>query len=557
MVTASVPPRDGAASKRAAAALVALVALLNGVVALALPVIVRFGARPNLLGTALPFGLHHWGRLLTPLFGLLLVYLAYHLRRRRRVAWWATIVAASFTSLAHLTKGDAAPLVLGPALLAGMLVYARPVFTVHSDPWTVAQGAALGAGIFAVAFAYGIVGFSYLDRRDFGITFSTPDAVRRTTRQFALVGNADLHPRTRHARWFLDSLDAVTFTSLGLVALSVGLPLRNRYRVQPRDRADVAALLERWGGTSLDAFKLWPGKAYLFTPGRDAVVAYGVSSGTAVSLGNPAGEPASIPAVIEQFVALCRDNAWSPAFHQVPPDLLPLYRRSGLRVLKIGEEASVPLARFATETAHHKSFRNIQRRFEREGAQLVREEPPLRPELLRELRAVSDSWLTLPGRRERGFTLGQWTEQHPREDVVYVVRTNEGEAIAFVNLVPSYRAGEATIDLMRHRAQVPNGTMDYLFLQLLQDLHARGFEWFSLGMAPFAGVGEEPDASLEERAIRELFERLNRFFSYRGLRAYKAKFEPEWEARYLAYAGGPIGLARTTLALTRLTETGD
>ncbi|MBX7111687.1 MAG: phosphatidylglycerol lysyltransferase domain-containing protein [Dehalococcoidia bacterium] len=544
-------------SRRVAAVVVALAALSNGVVAVALPVIVRFGARPNLLGTVLPFGLHHWGRLLTPLFGLLLIYLAYHLWRRRRVAWWATLVAAGMAALAHLTKGDAIPLALGPLLLAAMLLYARPVFTVHSDPWTVAQGLLLAAGIFVVAFAYGVAGFYYLDRRDFGITFSTGDAVRRSVRQFALLGNTDLHPRTRHARWFLDSLDVVTLASGALVALSIGLPLRNRYRVRPRDREDVRALLERHGGTSLDYFKLWPGKTYFFTHERDAAIAYGVNSGCAVSLGDPVGESSQLEAAIEQFVALCRDNAWSPAFHQVPPRLLSTYRRCGLRVLKIGEEASVPLDAFASDTARNKSFRTIQRRFEREGSTCTREEPPLSPGLIHELRTVSDSWLSLPGRRERGFTLGRWDEQRLRDDVVYVVRSREGEALAFANLVPSYRAGEATIDLMRHRAQVMNGTMDFLFLAIMTDLQARGFEWFSLGMAPFAGIGEEPDASLEERAIHELFERLNRFFSYRGLRAYKSKFEPQWEGRYLAYAGGPLGLGRTTLALTRLTEAGD
>jgi phosphatidylglycerol lysyltransferase len=75
-----------------------------------------------------------------------------------------------------------------------------------------------------------------------------------------------------------------------------------------------------------------------------------------------------------------------------------------------------------------------------------------------------------------------------------------------------------------------------------------------MGMAPFAGIGDEPGASLEERAIHELYQRLNRFFSYKGLRSFKAKYEPEWEGRYLAYGGGPLGLARTTVALTRLTE---
>jgi phosphatidylglycerol lysyltransferase len=123
-----------------------------------------------------------------------------------------------------------------------------------------------------------------------------------------------------------------------------------------------------------------------------------------------------------------------------------------------------------------------------------------------------------------------------------------------VNLVPDYHPGEATPDLMRHYPDVLNGTMDFLFAEMMLDLHGRGVESFSLGMAPFAGVGEDPNASLRERAIHELTERLNRFFSYRGLRAYKAKFEPRWEPRYLVFGGGIVGLVRTTVALTQLSE---
>jgi phosphatidylglycerol lysyltransferase len=77
-----------------------------------------------------------------------------------------------------------------------------------------------------------------------------------------------------------------------------------------------------------------------------------------------------------------------------------------------------------------------------------------------------------------------------------------------------------------------------------------------LGLAPLAGIGDRPGAPLEERALNQLSERLTRFFSYKGLRFYKAKFDPDWEERFLAYRGGPAGLARVGLALTRVTEEG-
>lgn len=530
-----------------------LLALANGLLALGLSPALRLPRRPSILGDALPFGLHHWGHPLSSAFGMLLVYLAYHLARRRRVAWWLAVGAAAVALIGHLLKQGTAPLAVGPALLLVLLLISRPQFTVRSEPWSVAQGVVLAAGIALVAFAYGVVGFEYLDQRDFGFDFSLAQAVRHTLRQMLLLGNPDLHPGTRYAQWFLYSLDATTFVSASLIAFTLALPIRYRHRTLPHERAEIRALLEEFGGSSLDAFKYWPDKAFLFDRSRRGAIAYGVAAGCAVALGNPVGEPAAAEAALDDFLSLCGDNGWTPAFHQVTPAMLPTYRDRGLQVLKVGEEASVDLERFAGQTVSQKWFRYLRRRFEREGHVLERVEPPLSMHLMDELEKISDGWLTVPGRRERGFTLGQWSREYVRSSPVYVVRRNDGVATAFANVVPSYRPGEATVDLMRHLPDVVNGTMDFLFMEMMLDLHARGFRWFSEGLAPFAGVGESPDSSIQERTVHELSERLNRLFSYRGLRAYKEKFEPEWEDRYLIYSGGPIGLARVSFALARLT----
>jgi phosphatidylglycerol lysyltransferase len=174
--------------------------------------------------------------------------------------------------------------------------------------------------------------------------------------------------------------------------------------------------------------------------------------------------------------------------------------------------------------------------------------------LLNEVEEVSEEWLSLPGRRERGFTLGSFDRGYLRETPLFVLRDPGERALAFANEVPSYRKGEATIDMMRHRLEMPNGTMDYLLTKLMLDLREKGHDRFDLGLAPLAGIGDRPGAPLEERTLNQLSERLTRFFSYKGLRFYKAKFDPDWEERFLAYRGGPAGLARVGLALTRVTE---
>ena len=185
---------------------------------------------------------------------------------------------------------------------------------------------------------------------------------------------------------------------------------------------------------------------------------------------------------------------------------------------------------------------------------MVESDPPHNPSLLDQAEAVSREWLSLPGRRERGFSLGQFDKEALKEQIIYALEDRDGKIIAFVNEAKSYRQGEVSADMMRHRVTVPNGSMDYLFAKLLLRLKEKGFKRFNLGLAALSGVGDKPGATLEERACHQIYEHLNRFFSYKGLRKYKEKFDADWEESFLVYEGGPPGLVRTALALARATE---
>ena len=71
-------------------------------------------------------------------------------------------------------------------------------------------------------------------------------------------------------------------------------------------------------------------------------------------------------------------------------------------------------------------------------------------------------------------------------------------------------------------------------------------------VAPFASIGQRPDATLTEKAVNQIFERLDWFLHSKGLRQYKLKFEPRWEDTFVAYQGGPVGLIRIGLTVNRI-----
>jgi phosphatidylglycerol lysyltransferase len=252
---------------------------------------------------------------------------------------------------------------------------------------------------------------------------------------------------------------------------------------------------------------------------------------------------------------MCRENGWAAAFYQTLPDFVPIYRSLRLKKLKIGDAAMVDLSDFSLQGKSKRELRSKVRQLEAMGIHTREFQPPVPDDVITQLKAVSDQWLQIPGRRERSFTLGQFDSDYLRSKPVFVVLDGAGTLLAFINLI-SVDSTEITGDLMRRRTDAPNGIMDYLFVKLFLYAREKGYARVSLGMAPMTGFEEREEARAEERVIHGLFQKLDFVFSFRGLHHYKAKFATSWEPRYLVYRN-VLELPRTAFALRRVSEIED
>jgi phosphatidylglycerol lysyltransferase len=93
--------------------------------------------------------------------------------------------------------------------------------------------------------------------------------------------------------------------------------------------------------------------------------------------------------------------------------------------------------------------------------------------------------------------------------------------------------------------------MEHLIVGIARALASDGKEVFNLGLAPLAGVGNDPGAGLAERGLAWLYRHQSRFYGFRGLHAFKQKFRPRWERRYLAWRSA-LALPRVLVALAEL-----
>ena len=210
---------------------------------------------------------------------------------------------------------------------------------------------------------------------------------------------------------------------------------------------------------------------------------------------------------------------------------------------------SLLVAHFQEHTRQKKYFKYINRRFQKLDYTCHHYSPPHSHALLSELAHVSQAWLEVPGRNERQFVLGRFSPEYLQAAAVFIVRDASYKAVAFVNDIVSFTPDRATIDLMRYDPSAPNGVMDFLFLRYLDVLAQQGTVTFNLGFVPFNNATPLKDLPMETRALQYLLAAQERLFSFGGLRAFKSKYAPTWESRYLVYEGSPVQLVPLSLAI--------
>ncbi len=518
-------------SVQAVAVLTAMMGLVN-VLSAVRPSLM---ARLKLLETILPLSVTHGGHLASALAGFALLILSGSLWRRKQVAWVLTLATLLVSIVVHLIKGLDYEEASLAALLALGLIYLRPHFHARSDEPSVRQGLLLVAASLGFTLFYGVLGFYLLDRH-YSVNFGFSSAVRQTLIMVTQFYDPGLQPITRFGRYFANSIFLVGAATLGYALLMLLRPVLVRAPVREEERKRAWEVVQNCGSGPLARFALLPDKLFFFSPGG-SLIAYVVEHHFAIALGDPIGPAGDFAPVIAAFQKFCSSNDWEPVFYQVLPDHLETYTNSHLTALPVGNEAIVDLGRFTLEGSENKNTRNAYSKMVRNGYHADVIQPPYSARMLRELKAISDDWLSSRRMSEMRFSMGWFTEEYLNTCPVLLVRDREGFIDAFANVVPGFKSNAAAVDLMRHRRYSEKGIMDFLFISLFEWARSQGFARFDLGLSALSGIGESGQDPAVERAINYIYENLNRFYNFRGLHAFKEKYHPEWSPRYLVIPG--------------------
>ena len=451
--------------------------------------------------------------------GLGLLFVARGLMLRLDAAWWAALVLAGISFIFTLPKGVAIGEMAALGLLLTLLLAGRKEFdrraSLFAQPfspqWLLMIGAVLGAITWLMFFVYRDVPYTSDLWWQFAFDGHAPRALRVTLAAVLLSFAVALWQAFRPAS--------------GEAAPALPDDLSRAYDIiQRQPRAD--AMLALTGDKSL-----------LFSSTGKSFLMYGKRGRTWAALFDPIGPEQEWPELIWRFVEHAHDHGGRACFYQASARTIPLYLDVGLSAHKLGEYAMVPLKDCSTQGSKRAHLRQAISKGERDGLSFEVLPAYAGVELLPELERISNAWLGEHATREKGFSLGAFDPEYLACTPIAVVRL-QGKPVAFANLMSTPALAEATIDLMRYTPDAPKGVMDYLFVKLMLHCKDSGFTHFGLGMAPMSGMSTHHKAPHWQRLGRLIYRHGENFYNFRGLRAFKQKFDPVWEPRYLCAEGG-------------------
>jgi phosphatidylglycerol lysyltransferase len=523
------------------AGLTALMGLLDIIAAL---VPSRLSARLFILENNLPFALRHGSHLAISLAGVGLVAISFGLARRKKSAWLITIVLLLTSIAAQMGKAlnwEEASIALS---LIALFIAARPSFHTLSDRPSLKQGMVFLIGTIIALIGYGLLGFGALAAKQH-IRMGLIQDLLAILGQVVFGDPSPYAVVTKQDFLFLDSLSAIAYIGAGISLFLLLRPVLLRAGSGAADRSRAAEIVGRYGLSALDEYALFEDKSYVFTP-QGSCLGFTLVGRRAITLGGPIGPREDRALAFGAFVKECKLNDWEPILYQAGESDLPLLAAVGLgSAICVGHDAIVDLSGWTMAGKKAQDFRTAINRLNKAGHRIIISRPPHPAHFVDSLREPSEEWLTARGGFEQRFASGRFDERYLDGCVIAAVIDPSGTPRAFANLLREGPKGMA-VDLMRSGARAEKGSMDALFATILDWAKAEGCERFSFGLSALTGLGEHPDDPAFEKILARVTPRLESFYGYNGLHAFKEKFSPAWVPRYLvckSLSSAPAALA--------------
>ncbi|MGY0233540.1 bifunctional lysylphosphatidylglycerol synthetase/lysine--tRNA ligase LysX [Longispora urticae] len=298
-------------------------------------------------------------------------------------------------------------------------------------------------------------------------------------------------------------------------------------------------LAEHGERDSLGYFATRRDKVAIFSPSGKAAVTYRVVAGVSLASADPIGDPEAWGHAIEEWLAEAEAHGWATAVMGASEEGATAYKRAGLRVLELGDEAILYASRFSLDGRDMRVVRQAVNRVERAGhTARIRRHADISAEEMVRIVTLAAQWRDTETERGFSMALGRLGDPADNRCVLVECLDAEGNETALLSLSP-WGARGLSLDLMRRDRGADNGLMEFMVASLMAACPGLGVDRVSLNFAMFRSVFDEggrigagPVLLLWRKTL--LF--FSRWYQLESLYRSNAKYHPEWLPRFVCFA---------------------
>ncbi|WP_343115457.1 phosphatidylglycerol lysyltransferase domain-containing protein [Ostreiculturibacter nitratireducens] len=239
-----------------------------------------------------------------------------------------------------------------------------------------------------------------------------------------------------------------------------------------------------------------------------------------VAIFDPFGAPGTEARLLRCLANEARLTGRIPCLYKVGTRGAAAARRAGWATLPVAHEVSLNPLHFDPASPKRAGLRRKLRLAGKAGVVVSRAGSTLPTDDMAE---IAREWAEARG-GERGFSMGRYDPEYVSGQGVWLAHAR-GRLVAFATFHEGAR--EWTLDLMRHGAEAPDGTMHALIAAALAAAREAGLSRLSLAALP-------PDIGSSGGPAAKLLRRAEAATGSPGLRQFKSSFAPDWQTLYIA-----------------------
>jgi phosphatidylglycerol lysyltransferase len=482
----------------------------------------------------LPMESIHASKTMILFMGLALILVSANLLKGHKNAFILAVLLSSISIFVHLfTAFHYEEAIVAFFALVLLLIY-RKEYRIKSDnKWLSIGFKAFIIAVGAVCI-FDCIGFYLLEKKHFGIDFTLLQSLEYTLKSFFLISYGDLVPTSHFAKEFLSIVYMLAF-GIWIFLLFTIFSTRKFKNIENVEEiwAEAQLIVNEFGNSSLDYFKLSRDKSLFLIPERKALVSYKIAQGLAVVLEDPVCKESEKSSAIIEFENYCLKNGLKTCYYRVGEESLQYFNWTNKKKVLLGQEAIVEVEKFSLSGSDHKSIRNGLNFMEKNGYTTKVCKPPHSEDFLNDLQDVSDEWLKKFNKQEAVFSEGMFDRDELENEKVIVVMNDEEKIVAFMNIIPDYAPDECTYDMLRRTVEATNGSEDALLIKLIEFARENGYKKINLGMASFTGINNPENTP--EKIEKYASEKIKSLQHFHRLRSFKDKYATIWVNKYLIY----------------------